>query len=145
MSIRDKNRVYRSKIDTWLLVAIIFVVASSLYACIEILRTETNMLSLLVIGGLGVILPVWLLAGTGYVLHSEQLVVHAGPFRWRVPLKDITSITPTRNPLASPALSLDRLRIEYGHGKWVMISPRDKEQLMRDITDATQDWSEKES
>lgn len=142
---RVKNRVYRSKIDTWLLVAIIFVVASSLYACIEILRTESNMLSLLLIGGLGVILPVWLLAGTSYVLHSEQLMVYSGPLRWRVPLKDITNITPTHNPLASPALSLDRLRIEYGHGKWVMISPRDKEQFMRDIMDNPQNWSDKES
>jgi hypothetical protein len=112
----------------------VLTVAVSLYACIAILRTEMNILSLVVIGVLGVALPVWLIAGTRYILGSEQLVVHAGPFRWRVPLKDITSITPTHNPLASPALSLDRLRIEYGQGKWVMISPRDKEQLMSDIT-----------
>jgi hypothetical protein len=32
----------------------------------------------------------------------------------------------TRNPLSSPALSLDRLKITYGNGKRIMISPADK-------------------
>lgn len=135
MSALQSNKVYRSKLDTWLLIVLVLTVAASLYACVEIFRNDINLLSLVVIGALGVILPVWLIAGTRYVLHSEQLIVHAGPFRWRVPLKDIRSITPTHNPLASPALSLDRLRIEYGQGKWVMISPRDKDQLMSDITE----------
>lgn len=134
MSAPRATRVYRSKIDIWLFIVLLLTVAASLYACVELLRTDRNILSLAVISVLGLALPVWLIAGTRYVLDSEKLVVHAGPFRWRVPLKDITSITPTHNPLASPALSLDRLRIEYGQGKWVMISPRDREQLIADIT-----------
>jgi hypothetical protein len=39
--------------------------------------------------------------------------VRGGPFRWRIPLAAIVSVTPTRNPLSSPACSLDRLRITH--------------------------------
>src|SRR3546814_13731637 len=62
------------------------------------------------------------------VLGQGQLRVLSGPFKWSVPLAKITAITPTSSPLSSPALSLDRLRIDYGVGNSVMISPRNKEQ-----------------
>ena len=39
---------------------------------------------------------------------------------------DIIDVTETRNPLSSPALSLDRLRIRYGADKHIMVSPDDK-------------------
>ena len=63
-------------------------------------------------------------------LTEHDLLVRSGPFRWRVPLGQIHSVTPTRNPLSSPALSLDRLRIEYGDGKWILISPRERERFL---------------
>jgi len=87
--------------------------------------------------GIGTGLPLWLLLSTRYTLGYGQLVVLSGPFKWRIPVADITSITPTSNPLSSPALSLDRLRIDYGKGKSLMISPRDKEQFVRDMEEAT--------
>ena len=83
--------------------------------------------------GLGIVLPLWLLLGTNYTLEPTQLLVKSGPFKWRVPVADITSITPTSNPLASPALSLDRLRIDYGRSSFIIISPRDKDQFIREI------------
>ena len=87
----------------------------------------------LLTGGIGVGLPLWLLLGTRYILEPDQLLVRSGPFRWRVPIADIVRITPTTNPLSSPALSLDRLRIEYGRGSAIMISPRDKDRFLRDL------------
>jgi hypothetical protein len=73
------------------------------------------------------------MVATRYTLDSKLLIAQSGPFKWRVPISDITSITPTNNPLSSPALSLDRLRIDYGRSETIMISPRDKEQSVRDI------------
>jgi hypothetical protein len=73
------------------------------------------------------------LLATHYTLEPRQLLVRSGPFKWKVPIKDITSITATSNPLSSPALSLDRLRIEYGRGSAIMVSPRNKDQFLRDI------------
>jgi hypothetical protein len=82
---------------------------------------------------LGVLLPAWLLLGTDYVLDQEHLKIRCGPFRWSIPVREIRHVEPTRNPLSSPALSLDRLRIEYGNGKSLMISPRDTEQFLADL------------
>ncbi len=76
---------------------------------------------------------IWLLAGTRYTLTDSDLRVRCGPFRWRVALAEILSVTPTRNPLSSPAPSLDRLCIEYGSGKSIMISPKDKEAFLDEL------------
>ena len=82
---------------------------------------------------IGVGLPIWLLLSTRYTLEPRQLRVQSGPFKWHIKVADITSITPSSNALSSPALSLDRLRIDYGSGRSLMISPRNKEQFLRDI------------
>lgn len=77
--------------------------------------------------------PVWLGVSTRYILSDRELLIRAGPLRWRVPLQEINVIEPTRNPLSSPALSFDRLRIDYARGRSVMISPRNKDAFLRDI------------
>jgi hypothetical protein len=71
----------------------------------------------------------WVLYGTDYRVADRELLVRGGPFRWRIPLDAIVSVVPTRNPLSSPACSLDRLRIAYRgpHGeRALMVSPADK-------------------
>ncbi len=55
----------------------------------------------------------WVLYGTRYTLTDKALTVQSGPFRWVIDLEAISEITPTRNPLSSPACSLDRLHIRY--------------------------------
>ena len=66
--------------------------------------------------------------------------MRAAFFRWRIPLDQIIEVYPTHNPLSSPALSLDRLRINYkrpsGKTWWVMISPKEKEQFLDDLAKA---------
>lgn len=71
----------------------------------------------------------WILHGTGYALGEKELRIHAGPFRWRVPLAEVESIEPSRNPLSSPACSLDRLLIVFGSRK-IMISPERRARFM---------------
>jgi hypothetical protein len=78
-------------------------------------------------------LPLWVLSSTKYTIAAPLLLVRSGPFRWKIPLAEITKVTPTRNPLSSPALSLDRLRIEYGRGRVCMISPREKDAFLREL------------
>lgn len=73
-----------------------------------------------------VVLLVRLITATKYVISNDTLVVHNGFYKIKVPLESITSVKPTGNASASPALSLDRLRIEYGQNKSVLISPKDK-------------------
>jgi membrane protein YdbS with pleckstrin-like domain len=130
------DSVYPSKADAWLVSVLGLAAAASIYAAAEIAPPSSasewaTLLSCIV---LGVALPTWLLVGTRYTLSKDSLLIVSGPFRWRVPLQSITDVTPTHNPLSSPALSLDRLRIEYASGKKaVMISPRDKQGFIRDL------------
>jgi len=71
----------------------------------------------------------WLFRSTYYVIDGDTLVVHGGFIRWRVPIREITTVTPTRSPASSPALSLDRLRVDYGH-KSILISPEDRARFL---------------
>lgn len=128
-------RVHPSKVDAWLVAALGISVIVSLFGA-GIVLTEASIATWVLaalIAGVGAGLPIWLLLATRYTLDGERLTVQCGPFRWRIPIAEISAITPTRNPLSSPALSLDRLRIDYGSGLTVMISPSDKDQFLRDI------------
>ena len=81
---------------------------------------------------------VWLVFGTSYTLTDLALRVRSGPFHWTVPYDAITAVTPTRNPLSSPALSLDRIRIRYrGSGFGLMISPESRADFLRDLAART--------
>ncbi len=108
-----------------------------MYACITLLPLNSlaTWLTALSTFLLGAILPLWLLLDTHYLLDTNTLLIRSGPFRWAIPVADIKSIRPTNNPLSSPALSLDRLRIDYGKGKTIMISPRDKAAFLEELSE----------
>ena len=76
----------------------------------------------------------WVLYGTSYTLTKSELLIRCGPFRMRFPLADVESVTPTRNPLSSPACSLDRLSIR-GRAKRrrVLISPEPKDRFLMEL------------
>lgn len=122
------DSVYPSKIDTWLLVVLLASVAVALVAAGATVVTKSTVA--MAMGGfiavIGAGLPVWLLTSTQYIIGSERLLVQSGPFKWKIPLSKISSVESTRNPLSSPALSLDRLHIKYGRGQEIMISPKDQ-------------------
>src|SRR4051794_8639705 len=71
----------------------------------------------------------WLFRNTDYRIEHGMLRIRSAFIHWNVPVADIVSIVPTRNPLSSPALSLDRLQINYrknGGDAMVLVSPEDK-------------------
>jgi hypothetical protein len=121
--------VFPSKLDTWLGVVLGTAVLASLGAAAGLLIAfgVSRLFLALVFVGVGALLPLWILSTTRYYVSRTDLYITSGPFRWRIPLHEIRDVTPTRNPLSSPALSLDRLRIDYGSGKSIMVSPRDRE------------------
>lgn len=130
--------IHHSKVDLWLIAVTALSVATSTGALLAVFlkggvpaAVLAGTALLLLVAGIG--LPLWVLLGTRYELTPERLLIRCGPFRWTVPLREIRAVTPTRNPLSSPALSLDRLRIDYGRGSSVMISPRDKDRFLADL------------
>lgn len=126
---------FRSKVDAWLgAVMIGSAVLSSAVALVLLVQgVPGGVLLAVAIAVTGAILPLCILVDTQYVLDDRILLIRSGPFRWRIPLNEIKSIKPTRNPLSSPALSLDRLRIVYGKNRSCMVSPSDREGFIREI------------
>ena len=127
--------VYRSKTDLWLIALLAIGMIASLSGALVMLSISTLtawvLAAFIAIAGVG--LPLWLLFSTRYILGQGHLRVLSGPFKWCIPVAKITTMTPTYSPLSSPALSMDRLRIDYGVGSSVMISPRNKKQFVKDI------------
>jgi len=126
---------FKSKIDAWLWVVLVIsagacFVAAMFLAAPDSLALRLNAFVLVMVGS---VLPIWILTSTRYTFTATDLDVRCGPFRWRVPLRDIRTVTPTKNPLSSPALSLDRLRIDYGRNRWIMVSPRDRERFLSEL------------
>ena len=128
------QRAYRSKVDgkiglvSGLAVVVLIVAAVTLPD-----RVHPGALALHTVGLIGLAVCVWTLVGTYYVIDATSLVIRSGPFHWIVPLREIRSVQPTRDARSGPALSFDRLRIEYGGGRVILISPREKEQFLADL------------
>lgn len=128
------HKRFPSKTDAWLVVimviSLIAVIAGFVGVIIEKQAPEVTVM----MGGamlLGVLLIVSLLFRTYYSVEGEVLRIVSGPFRWRVTISEIESLEPTRSPLSSPALSLDRLRIRYSGGKSILVSPADKQRFAK--------------
>lgn len=122
------NRRFRSKIDAWLiLVGLggigVAGVSMALAAFEEPVSTSAVVALILVLATSALIASMFLF--TWYDVDGNTLTIRSGPFFWRVPIDAIDSVKPTRSPLSSPALSLDRLDIRYG-GRRIMVSPSDK-------------------
>lgn len=124
--------VFRSKVDAWL---VALMAASLLFALAGVLVAAVSVADPAVWLGLGMTLVVgafvsWIFLSTRYALDGRELVVRSGPFRWRIDLATIESVTPSRNPLSSPALSLDRLKIRCGKSRFLLVSPAERDRFL---------------
>jgi hypothetical protein len=130
-------RVYRSKRDAWLMVILWATLLGTAAGAVAIMFASgiligrlLTALFMLASGGF----VAWIAFGTRYTLTDRTLLIRSGPFRWTVMLDSITRVTPTHNPLSSPALSLDRLQITYrGAFSNLMISPEPRADFLRDL------------
>lgn len=119
---------FKSKIDRWFYAVIagtVVFLLVILWSVVDALNTSTSIiLALSFVVGAG--LPLWLLASTYYVVEEGLLKIRSGPFNWTIRLDDIQSVEPSDSLLSSPALSLERLKIVYGNGREILVSPKAK-------------------
>lgn len=121
-------RVFKSKMDSWLAL----ILLSSLLLCLWIALVtflQGGMVNLLIAAFIvltGAGLPLWIFVGTRYLVDKEQLRIISGPFRWNISLCEINSVRETRDPISSPALSLDRLDIDYAKQRHILVSPKNR-------------------
>ena len=130
------RKVFKSKVDWWIRLILVLTIIVELVAIGAVIADisdprATTITILVCIPTIALI--AWLLVGTAYTVDRGVLTVRSGPFRWKIPLDEISAVEVTRSPLSSPALSLDRIRIRYGKRRKIMVSPADKENFLKAI------------
>jgi hypothetical protein len=106
-----RKKTYPSKRDWWLAGIIWIALAAMLVGLVGMMTTPDPLLVRL--GGAaltlaGIAFTLWIYYSTRYTLTDTELIVRTGPLRWRVALDSIDEVSPSRNPISSPAFSLDR-------------------------------------
>ena len=118
---------FHSAVDTWFYLLVLIIPGALFIFVVISIGTENTE----VMGAIGVVavfslgLPVWVLRSTYYLVDAGTLKVRSGPFSWSIPLNEIKSVKRSRSLLSSPALSLNRLKIQYGRGRTLLVSPKD--------------------
>jgi len=119
---------FDSKVDWWLAILLAALPLICIGTLVALAVSGENLISgllpCLLIAGIygGLLFPV------KYGIGQSDLIVRYGLMRKRIGLSSISEVRRTRNPLSSPALSLDRLKIKYGPGlmSFTLISPGDQ-------------------
>lgn len=90
--------------------------------------------------GIAILLPlivfmIHMIMTTYYTINGNSLTIKCGfLFNKTIDISSIKKISETNNPISSPATSIDRLEITYGKYNSVIISPKQKQQFINDIT-----------
>ena len=123
--------IFKSRQDAWLLI-ILWISNLMMIGSIVVLLMDGTLSSLIVALFVTALLAgvIWMQVATYYRIDDEMLLVRSGPLRWTIPLASISSATLTDDPTSGPALSLQRIKIEFtknGQKDEILISPHDRE------------------
>lgn len=129
---------FRSKIDWWvlgfliamtgLLIQLLFTMYAKGTMAEYPEHTSVYILTIAVIW--------WPVLNTRYIIQEDTLTIHCLFLKWNIPLANIQKMTPSHDSIASPALSLDRLKIEYikeGEHKQILVSPRNRQAFIEAV------------
>ena len=119
---------FKSKKDIWLAVSIWGVIILMFFMMI----TERNIV-VYIVGILNNALLLWLWFGTSYKIDDENLIVKNGPFKSTIDIKSIKKLRATKTLLAGPALSIDRIEIQYKRYDSVIVSPKEKNKFIESL------------
>ena len=124
--------VYRSKIDSWLIIVLLSTAAIPMVIAYEAAQEGSAWVTPVLTSVVMTSFFLWLVFTTKYSVEEATLKIQCGPFNWQIGTNEITNITPSRSIVSSPALSLDRLRIDYASGRRsILVSPADKAGFVR--------------
>ena len=129
--------IYPSKRDWWIVLIIWVTLVMTIAAGVRVAQSASTSvpgLIFVLFCGAAILGLLSVLYATYYMISGDRLTAHCGPFKYSVPLASITEVVPSRNPLSSPALSMDRLHIKYrGSTFGLLVSPRDKQAFLTDL------------
>jgi len=125
---------FESRVDWWYY-ALMVVLAVVVFAAVgtQARKGRVSIISSVVLVAIALVVPLWLLLGTQYLVDDETLFIRSGPKSWEIPLDQIEGVSRSRSSRSSPALSFDRLEIRYDNGKSVLVSPKDEDQFLEAV------------
>ena len=120
--------IFKSKVDWWMAAIFLVVPISMIYGVI----TEPDAL-LMLFTTIMIVLLATLFFGTKYVIEDGELLVYGGIYKKTIPIEQILSLRPSKNPLSAPAMSIDRIEITYNNSfsEVILVSPKDKEEFVK--------------
>lgn len=127
---------FPSKRDTWVVIVLWIAVAMMVAGAIRLMTCGAPPVHAMIVSLITLataIFTISVLYGTRYIVTDSLLTIRAGPLRWRVDVASIRAITPSDDPISSPACSLDRLEIAYGDNETILVSPADREGFLAEM------------
>ena len=117
-------KIYKSKIDWWLIILILILFG---YPIVDGILSKEYVLSLV----FGLILIIFFLLSKTiqYKIDGENLVI----WKTKIDIKTIRKVYRTKNPLSSPAMSLDRIAIVYNKFDEVLLSPKERDEFINEL------------
>lgn len=119
------KKVFKSKVGVELLAPLVIIMTT---VVVLLMMTGAYSWTVLIIPVLTSVFIIHMFLTTYYTITGDELRIHCG-FLMNKPISiaTITKIKETSDPTSAPAISLDRLRIEYGKGSSILISPKEKQ------------------
>lgn len=141
------TKVYVSAVDLWIATVLVLgpivSAASGIYLW-TLGRADSAML-LFLVGAAAAAITAILVVPCRYTLTEDSLAIRCGILISRVNWDDVTSVAPSRSLASGPALSLRRVALVVHKTKpggspsnrtrTIVISPRDREEFIRDVND----------
>lgn len=127
---------FKSAVDAWVYALAITLPIATLRIVVPLVTRGTHAtLVMLAIAGLTpmVVIPLWLLMATYYRVDAVMLRVQAGPFSYSIPIEQIRAVSAAYSWTLAPALSCRRLKLEYGRGRTLLISPKKRAEFIKAI------------
>lgn len=129
--------VYTSAVDLWLAVLLLIapVLAAGMGIFLWIDENQEGAAILLATAITTLMLTLVLVVPCRYTIEEEDLHIRCGILSYRVPLRTIERVEPSRTLVSGPALSLKRV-VVLTRGKNYVLSPRARDAFIEDLSSA---------
>jgi len=123
-----------SKIDIWIALLLVAGPLILVNLGIYLHKTGEEQNSLICISaGMLIGVVIWILAfPCQYTLEDKSLLAQAGILKWRIPYAEIQTVELSNSILSGPALSLQRIEVQYDRGR-ILISPNERDLFLKEL------------
>lgn len=123
-----------SKIDIWIALLLVAGPLILVNLGIYLHKTGEEQNSLICISaGMLIGVVTWILAfPCQYTLEDKSLLAQSGILKWRIPYAEIQTVELSNSILSGPALSLQRIEVQYDRGR-ILISPNERDLFLKEL------------